>query len=76
MMGILLICISKMATPGRLQFSYDLYLCCMSFEAVLGNKEFEMTLTGSKAFNFWGDMVYQYYGVRNSQKYLVVIWTT
>jgi hypothetical protein len=29
----------------------------MSFEAVLGNKEFEMTLTGSKAFNFWGDMV-------------------
>jgi hypothetical protein len=25
MMGTLLICISKMATPGRLQFSYDLY---------------------------------------------------
>ena len=24
MMGTLLICISKMATPGRLQFSYDL----------------------------------------------------
>jgi hypothetical protein len=23
MMGTLLICISKMATPGRLQFSYD-----------------------------------------------------
>ena len=52
-------------------------LCtCMSFEAVLGNKEFEMTLTGSKAFNFLRDMVYQYYSVRNSQKYLVVIWTT
>jgi hypothetical protein len=50
--------------------------CCMSFEAVLGNKEFEMTLTGSKAFNFLRDMVYQYYSVRNSQKYLVVIWTT
>ena len=25
MMGTLLICISKVATPGRLQFSYDLY---------------------------------------------------
>ena len=25
MMGTLLICISKMTTPGRLQFSYDLY---------------------------------------------------
>ena len=25
MMGTLLICISKMATPGHLQFSYDLY---------------------------------------------------
>jgi hypothetical protein len=25
MMGTLLICISKMATPRRLQFSYDLY---------------------------------------------------
>jgi hypothetical protein len=25
MMGTLLICISKMATPGRLQYSYDLY---------------------------------------------------
>ena len=34
MMGTLLICISKMATPGRLQFSYDLYRryhSCVSF---------------------------------------------
>jgi hypothetical protein len=37
MMGTLLICISKMATPGRLQFSYDLkktisfIIACVSF---------------------------------------------
>ena len=35
MMGTLLICISRMATPGRLQFSYDLntsfIIACVSF---------------------------------------------
>ena len=31
MMGTLLICISKMATPGRLQFSYDLKKKTISF---------------------------------------------
>ena len=37
MMGTLLICISKMATPGRLKFSNDLYrpisfiIACVSF---------------------------------------------
>ena len=32
MMGTLLICISKMTTPGRLQFSYDLFIIvCVSF---------------------------------------------
>jgi hypothetical protein len=36
-MGTLLICIAKMATPGRLQVSYDLYrryhsyIACVSF---------------------------------------------
>ena len=32
MMGTLLICISKMATRGRLQFSYDLFYIEISFK--------------------------------------------
>ena len=42
MMGTLLICISKMATPGRLQFSYDLFYIEISFKiACVSFSEFE-----------------------------------